>query len=161
MPRLLPILLAFAQATAVAADTLPRHLAGTWGTAETLFDGTDEQLFVFLAGDGAAAVIGSRRAPAAATGDGGAPGRARPVMGFPATASLDGDMVTLRPFDPARPLAPGAEGFAIRCRHDAAAVTLTCTGPDGVRQVLRFRGDAIPPDAAQAIDIVRKHHPQT
>jgi hypothetical protein len=156
MRNLLPVIVLLAQASTHAADTLPRQLAGTWGTGQTLYEGTAEQMFAYLATDGAAAVIGSGRAPATVPTDGGVPPPARPVMGFPAVATLDGDTLTLRPFMPGAP-APVPDSAVLRCRHDSAAVTLTCSGPDGVRHVLRYRGEAIAPEAAQAMEAVRKH----
>lgn len=151
---------------AYGAQALPRHLTGAWGTAESLFEGTAPQIFVFLAADGAGALIGSGEAPTnisepaipgePAVASGPAPAvPPRAIMGFPVRATLAGDVLTLQVTYPA-PAEARAKMPAFICRHDAAAVTLACRGPDGTDWTLRFRGDTIPADAAQAMALARQ-----
>lgn len=156
------------------ADTLPRHLAGAWGTAESLFEGTESQLFVFLAADGAGAIVGSSRAPTkvseptpineATMNDGSTKASVaapevmpRAIVGFPIRARLAGDALTLQVVYPAAAKAPPQAKMPVfACQHDAAAITLTCLGPDGIARTLQFRGNAIPAEAEQAMGLARQ-----
>jgi hypothetical protein len=133
MKRLIPLL--FACATAHAAETLPAHVAGSWGSAQTV---------MYLQADGDGLMAGST--PPAEGADGS--GNARAIIGFPVRAALDGDTLQLRPFLPKG--APVGD-IAMTCRYDAAAPTFTCTGPDKTPFVLRRLGANLPPEATSTI----------
>ena len=76
MKRLIPLLFAFAwHVSAHAADPLPAHVAGSWGSAQTV---------MYLQADGDGLMAGA--APPATGAD-----NARPIIGFPVRAALDGD----------------------------------------------------------------------
>jgi hypothetical protein len=131
MKRLIPLLLACAcHLAAHAADTLPAHVAGSWGSAQTV---------MYLQADGDGLMAGS--APPA-------DGNARPIVGFPVRAALDGDTLLLRP---AMPDGAPVENVVMTCRYDAAAPAFTCTGPDKTPFVLRRLGATLPPEAAATI----------
>ena len=132
------------------AAGLPAPFVGTWGTAGSLLEGTEEQMFVYLAADGLGAVVGSGRVAANATADAR---NARPVIGFPVRAQADGNALVLRVHEPGRPVPP--DGPTFQCRRDDAAKTLTCTGPDGVAKVLRFQSVTLPPEAEKELAAVR------
>jgi hypothetical protein len=133
MKRLIPLLLAGAcHLAAHAADTLPAHVAGSWGSAQTV---------MYLQADGDGLMAGS--APPA---DGS--GNARPIIGFPVRATLDADTLLLRP---SLPNGAPVENVVMTCRYDAAAPTFTCTGPDKTPFVLRRLGATLPAEATSTI----------
>jgi len=130
MKRLIPLL--FACSAAHAADTLPAHVAGSWGSAQTV---------MYLQADGDGLMAGS--APPAGDAD-----NARPVVGFPVRATLDGDTLLLRP---SLPNGAPVENVVMTCRYDAAAPSFTCTGPDKTPFVLNRVGATLPPEATSAL----------
>ena len=133
MKRLIALLFAFAwHMSAHAADPLPAHVAGSWGSAQTV---------MYLQADGDGLMAGS--APPADEAD-----NARPIIGFPVRATLDGDTLQLRPFLPTG--APVAD-VVMLCRYDAAAPTFTCTGPDQTPFVLHRLGATLPPEAISTL----------
>ena len=133
MKRLIPLLLACAcQLAAHAADTLPAHVAGSWGSAQTV---------MYLQADGDGLMAGS--APPATAAD-----NARPIVGFPVRAALDGDTLLLRP---SLPKGAPAVDVVMTCRYDAAAPSFTCTGPDKTPFVLQRLGATVPPEATATI----------
>jgi hypothetical protein len=142
--------MAVLMASAAHAADLPAPFVGTWGTAASLFEGTEEQMFVYLAADGLGAVVGSGSVAANATADAR---NARPVIGFPVRAQADGKALTLRVHEPGRPVPP--DGPTLHCSRDDAAHTLTCTGPDGVAKVLRFQSATLPPETEKELAAVR------
>lgn len=159
MQRALALVLALACPLAAhGADTLPVHIAGSWGTAASLYAGDSAQNLMHLRADGYGMMAGS--APPAKRLDGDDDGKPAPraVIGFPVRAALDGDMLTVHPFLPegaSADAAAQAARVAIACRYAAADPTLTCTGPDGTPFVLRRLGATLAPDVAAAIDAVK------
>jgi hypothetical protein len=136
MKRLIPLLHAgTCHLAAHAADTLPAHVAGSWGSAQTV---------MYLQADGDGLMAGSA-SPAADADDSG---NARPVVGFPVRATLDGDTLLLRPI---LPKGAQVENVVISCRYDAAAPAFTCTGPDKTPFVLRRLGATLPAEATSTI----------
>jgi hypothetical protein len=133
MKRRIPLLFAFAwHVSAHAADPLPAHVAGSWGSAQTV---------MYLQADGDGLMAGS--APPATEA-----GNARPIIGFPVRAALDGDTLLLRPY---LPKGAPATDVAMTCRYDASAPSFTCTGPDKTPFVLHRLGAALPPEATSTI----------
>ena len=133
MKRLIPLLLACAWPLAAhAADPLPAHVAGSWGSAQTV---------MYLQDDGDGLMAGS--APPA-----DASGNAHPIVGFPVRATLDGDTLLLRPY---LPKAAPVEHVVMSCRYDAAAPSFTCTGPDKTPFVLHRLGATLPPEATSTL----------
>lgn len=96
---------------------------------------------MYLQADGDGLMAGS--APPA-EGAGGA----RPIIGFPVRATLDGDTLLLRPL---LPKGAQVQDVVMTCRYDAAAPTFTCTGPDKTPFVLRRLGATLPPEATSTI----------
>ncbi|MCS0629459.1 hypothetical protein NX786_08950 [Telluria mixta] len=133
MKRLIPLLLAGAcHLAAHAAGPLPAHVAGSWGSAQTV---------MYLQADGDGLMAGS--APPANEAD-----NARPIIGFPVHATLDGDTLLLRP---SLPNGAPVENVAMTCRYDAAAPAFTCTGPDKTPFVLHRLGATLPAEATSTI----------
>jgi hypothetical protein len=155
MKRVLTLAIAIAlQVSAQAADVVPAHLTGTWGTAESLYAGTAAQNEMMLQANGFGLIAGSGTAPRRLDGvDDGKPAL-RAIIGFPVRATVDGDTLTARPFLPAGAPADQAAKLAsavISCRYSAAGPTLTCTGPDGVAFAMHRRSETIPEEAATMI----------
>lgn len=139
---------------AQAAEGLPTDIAGTWATGASLFDGTAEQLEMYFLADGFGIMAGSAPAPRRIDGiDDGKPAP-RAIIGWPATATLDGDMLQVRPLRP-KGETKGA-GAVIPCHHDAAGAKLVCTGLDGKQIVMTRRSESVPDDVAGMIDTYRK-----
>lgn len=138
-----------------AADALPRHLTGTWGTAESLYAGATEQTELLLLADGFGAMQGST--PPASRIDGSDDGKPAPraIIGFPLRATADGDTITAKPFLPSGQQAAEMARIAISCRYEPAGPTLTCTGPSGVPMVMSRRSDTVAPEAAKMIEALR------
>lgn len=134
MKRLIPLLLAGAcHLAAHAADTLPARVAGSWGSAQTV---------MYLQADGDGLMAGSTSSAA------GMDDNARPIIGFPVRATLDGDTLLLRPI---LPKSAQVEDVVMTCRYDAAAPTFTCTGPDKTPFVLHRLGATLPAEATSTI----------
>lgn len=150
MKRLIPLALAIAwHLTALAADTLPTHVAGSWGTADSLHAGTTEQTVMYLQADGYGLMAGSTPPATGTDGNGNAGPRA--IVGFPVRAALDGTTLRLLPVLPKGTPADLAASAVMICRYDAAAPSFTCTGPDKVPMVLHRLGATLPPEAATTI----------
>ena len=155
MKRLIPLLFAGAcHLAAHASDTLPAHVAGSWGTADSLHAGDAAQTVMYLQDDGYGLMAGSTPPTKRLDGtDDGKPGP-RAIIGFPVRATLDGDTLQLRPFLPKGAPADQADKVAqilMTCRYDAAAPSFTCTGPDKTPFVLRRLGATLPAEATSTI----------
>jgi hypothetical protein len=134
-----------------AAEVLPVHLIGTWGTAESLYEGTDKQTEVHLLTDGYGIVVGSTQALQRVGGlSDGQPGP-RAIVGFPVEAVLNGDVLMLRVLWPAKAPVQESGGPALACRYDRAGPTLACTGPDGVPMMLKRRSEVVSAATTQTI----------
>jgi hypothetical protein len=135
------------QLTAHAADVIPAHLTGVWGTAESLYAGTTGQSELHLQADGFGVLVGSSASPTLSSGpDKGKPGP-RVVMGFPVRATWDGDIVTVAVFMPGEKNIPGP----LPCRHEASGATLTCTMPDRGESVMKRRSTTLPVDSVKLL----------
>jgi hypothetical protein len=152
---LLTLITAWHLSLYAASDILPTGLAGTWGTAESLYAGTTAQSALQLEADGFGILVGST--PPAKRLDGVDDGKPLPraVIGFPVRASLDGDTLTLGAYWPGKIDAVQAERMHLSCRYDAVTPALTCTGPDKVAMVMRRLSDTVDADAAKMIAVVR------
>ena len=143
------------QAAATAAETLPRHLTGTWGTGASLYEGTGPQNDLYLQADGHGVLAGSTSAPVRVDGkDDGKPAP-RGIIGFPVRAVWEGDVLTVRPFfhDPVQ--AAKAARLVIPCRYSVEEGTLACAGLGGVAIIMRQRSAEIPDDVERMIDAAR------
>ncbi|USX19922.1 hypothetical protein NHH82_29515 [Oxalobacteraceae bacterium OTU3REALA1] len=138
-----------------AADALPRHLTGTWGTAESLYAGATGQTELLLLADGFGAMQGST--PPATRIDGSDDGKVAPraIIGFPLRATADGDTITAKPFLPGGQQAEKMARITISCRYEQAGPTLTCLGPSGDLMVMSRRSDTVAPEAAKMIEALR------
>lgn len=86
-------------AAVVAADVLPAHLTGTWGAAESLYEGDEGQLQMHLDSDGFGVMTGSAPRPIRIDGkDEGGP-EVRAPIGFALRATLTARVVALDPTD--------------------------------------------------------------
>jgi hypothetical protein len=134
-----------------AADVVPAHLTGTWGTGASLHDGKDEQTELYLLPDGYGAIAGST--PPMPRKDGADDGKPAPrvIMGFPLHARMDGDTLMLRPFLPKG--VPGMKGeIIIPCHYEQAERTLSCTTPDKPKTfVMKRRDETIPADVEKML----------
>lgn len=139
-----------------AADAVPPHLVGSWGTAESLHAGTTGQSELHLDVDGLGIMAGSTAPAVRADGkDDGKPGP-RAIIGFPVRAAWDGDALTVRPDYPGKDGAKLDPRLAFLCRHAPAEPTLTCTGPDGIARVMKRRSETLQADSAKAIEDFRR-----
>ncbi|MYN29744.1 hypothetical protein [Duganella levis] len=138
---------------ASAADLIPAHLTGAWGTGASLYDGKQEQADVYLLPDGLGMMAGSSAPAHRADGvDDGKPGP-RAIVGYPVHAKMDSDTLVLHPFLPAG--VPGMKAeFDINCRYAQADKTLTCTWPDNKSILLKRRGDTVPAEVMRMTDQV-------
>ena len=140
---------------AAAADVVPSHLTGTWGTAESLYADNAEQVDIYLQPDGYGIMAGS--APPARRLDGKDDGKPalRAIAGFPLRATVDADMLTARLIA----LDPRGEDKArrtvITCTFDAAGPTLTCTIPGRPPVVMKRRSATVPEETARMLEQVR------
>lgn len=138
-----------------AADVLPAHLVGVWGTGASLHEGTEPQTELHLLANGFGIIAGSTSAPRRADHiDDGTPAP-RGIVGFPTVATWDGDMLSIRPLLP-----PGAEKFksgdaAIVCHHELVGPKLSCKGPDGKPMMLVRRSESVPQETVQTIEEFR------
>lgn len=140
---------------AIAADVLPPHLAGTWATAQSLYDGETAQAEIHLQPDGFGIMAGS--APPARRLDGKDDGKPalRAVAGFALRATVDGNTLTVRPIslDPAKE--NKARRSTIICSFEEAGPTLTCAASGRPPVVLKQRSETVPEETARVIEEVR------
>lgn len=129
--------MAGAVCAAQAAPALPVHLAGSWGTSESLFSGHDAQAQLHLAPDGLGLMAGSSSAPVRLEGAAASSGpMPRAIIGFPVQAELDSGGLKLQVLMPQKPQLQAASGVVFVCRYDVEAPSLTCTGT--AREVLKL-----------------------
>lgn len=144
------------QVTAAAQDIIPAHLAGVWGTAESLYVGTAAQSELYLQADGLGVVRSSSKAPARIGGTPSAEPEPRLIVGLPLRARLDGNVLMAQPFLPPGLLPPGhkapdMDAMKMSCRYQAQEATLTCIGPDRVEMVMKRRSETLPPEAMELL----------
>lgn len=145
-----------------AADALPDALAGTWSTVPASSDPQVARTDLFLDTDGLGVLVGSMPGVRKDGVDDGKP-VPRAVVGMPVNATLAGDMLTLGVFLPpggSAEQASKAAGIKIACRHaaqdNAAAATLTCTGPSLKDSLVFLHHEAtIDPEVAHMIASLR------
>ena len=131
------------------ADTVPPQLTGTWGTAASLYAGTTGQSQMFLDADGLGMLVGSTGPAHRLDGvDDGKPGP-RALVGFLLHVTVDGNTLTARPFtmNPRDADMMARANITLTCRHDPAAATLACTGPNGTTAIHR-QSATVPADVA-------------
>jgi hypothetical protein len=138
--------------TAIASDVLPSHLAGTWGTGASLWDGKDKQFEAYLLADGYGMIAGST-APARRTDgvDDGKPGP-RVIMGFPFRAKLEGLVLTAQLFNPSSEKGKSKGSQTLSCRFDMTGPSLECMTPDGTKNIMKKRSESVPVEVLQTID---------
>ena len=142
--------------SAHAADVLPAHLVGTWGTAPSLYDGTTGQSQLHFQADGFGVAVGST--PPAVRADGVDDGKPAPraVIGFGLRAKLDGEVLVAQPFLPGQTAAQ-AMPPPYRCRYDAAGPALTCSVPtESAPLSLKRYHDTVPDEVAKMIEGLRQ-----
>jgi len=142
-------------AFAAAADVLPAYLAGTWGTAESLYAGEVEQTELRLLSDGYGVMVGSTPPARRMDGSNAIVPNMRIVMGFPLRATLAGNTLTARmiALDPRQE--EEARRTVITCSVDATSRTLTCVKPVGPPAVMTRRSEKVSEDTIRTLDEVR------
>jgi hypothetical protein len=152
---LLSVLAVAWHVAAKAADLLPTHLIGTWGTGESLYAGTTAQNEFYLQGDGFGIAAGST--PPTGRIDSIQDGQRAPraIIGFPVRATLDGDRLTVRPSLSGQEQVKQAAAMVISCQYGAANLTLACVGPDGAVFIMKRREKTVPTEVAQMIEALR------
>lgn len=139
-----------------AADALPAQWLGTWGTAESLHAGTTGQGELYLAGDGFGVMAGSTSAPVRADGKGdGKPGP-RGIIGYPVSATVEGNALKLRPELPGKNGGKLDPRVFFLCSHAPEGPTLTCTGPDGTATVMKRRSETVSDEPAKLMEDLRR-----
>ncbi len=140
---------------ATAADVLPTHLTGSWGTAESLYDGESGQSQMHLDADGYGAMVGSTSRPQRIDGKDDAGPEVRAIIGFPVRATLDGATLTVRvvALDPKD--AERARRAGTTCRYDAVGPTLTCSWPGREPVVMKRLNETVPAEIARMLEQVR------
>ncbi|SFC62697.1 hypothetical protein [Massilia yuzhufengensis] len=144
------------QLSATAADVIPAHLVGVWGTAESLYAGTTAQAELYLQADGTGMLVGSSAPALHATGaDKGKPDPTmRVVLGVPLRATLEGDVLSAQPFGMPGDRMPPPEEIRVACRYDGASATLACKGPKPPDMLMKRRSATLPAEAVKAISDV-------
>lgn len=138
-----------------AADVLPAHLTGTWGTAESLYDGKFGQSQIHLDADGYGVMVGSTPSPHRLDGKVEEEQEVRAIIGFPLRATLDGTTLTARVvvLDPKD--AEKARRAETTCRYEAAGPTLTCAGPRRKPLVMKRYSETVPAEIARTLEQMR------
>ena len=136
---------------AMAGEALPSYLTGSWGTAESLWAGTTQQVQMHFQADGSGIMTGSSSAPRRVGGveDGSTPPRA--IAGFPFESKMDGDVLMVRPGWPGMEVAMAKKKIVFLCRHEAAGPVLRCNGPDGQPIVMTWHIETIPEEVVKEI----------
>lgn len=152
--RVLTIVTSMWHVSSVAAEQVPPHLVGSWGTSESLYVGSGAQNELHLQRDGFGLMAGStpEASQAGQKSDKPAP---RAVMGFPVRAGVKGDTLSLQPFMPGQDQPKELAGLLVTCHYKKTGPTLTCTGPDGVPGVMTRRTAPPSAEVASAIASIR------
>lgn len=139
-----------------AAAGLPAHLAGSWGTAESLYAGSAGQTDMHLAADGFGFMAGSTSPARRADGkDDGMPAP-RAVIGFPVQAEWDGTTLSARVQMPEGVSSEKAVRLVFTCRYHEAGPALDCTAPDGRPMLMKRLSAAVAADAKKGIGDFRQ-----
>lgn len=138
-----------------AADVLPVYLTGTWGTADSLYEGTDAQSAMYFLQDGFGMAVAST--PPARRTDGSDDGKTalRAIVGFPFRATWAGEILTLHPFAPEGSGRRKKLGVSFPCNYDATALTLQCAFTGSPPIVLTRRSEAVPDEILRTIESAR------
>jgi hypothetical protein len=141
--------------TANAADAVPSHLVGTWGTGASLWLGKGPQTELHLRADGFGVFAGSS-AEARRTDrvDDGKPGP-RVIMGFPLQATVDGNSLTLLLLATNERDAKEAASMTVACSYETEVPTMKCTGKDKVLITMVKRSDVVPDEVMKLIESLR------
>jgi hypothetical protein len=140
----------------LAAEAVPTHLAGTWGTGESLQSDEAGQAELYLAVDGFGVMAGSTSAPVRADGQDDGKPAPRGVIGFPVRAVMEGDALKLRLELPGKNGAKLDPRMFFLCRHAPEGPTLRCTGPDGKAMVMKRRSETVSPEGAKLMEDLRR-----
>lgn len=141
--------------SAHAADVLPAHIIGTWGTGASLYDGAERQAEIYLLADGFGMAAGSTPPAHRADGvDDGKPGP-RAIIGFPVRAALEGDTLSLRVLLPKEQQEMKRDKLTLSCHYERAGEKLTCTGPDGVPMAMTRRSASVEEEIVRTVSQVR------
>jgi len=136
----------------MAGETMPAHLTGVWGTAESLDAGTTAQAELYLEADGFGLLIGSSPPGVFTAG----PDKGKPVgritMGLPFRARLEEGTLVVLPFNPGN---PDDTGPTTRCRYQAMDAVLHCTTPGHGTLLLKRRSAPMDANMAGLIDEMR------
>jgi hypothetical protein len=146
-------LVAACQLPAHAADTIPAHLAGVWGTAESLYTGTTAQSELHLSADGTGALAGSSPPLTHTAGPdkGKIEPRMRVILGVPVRGTVDGDVLTLQMVVKPGENGPTPEEGRITCRFEARGQVLNCSGTKPAGMGMKRLRDTVPAEMADMI----------
>lgn len=142
-------------AAVTAANVLPAHLTGTWGTAESLYDGEAGQSQMHLDADGYGVMVGSTPRPSRLDGKSDEGPGVRAFIGFPLRATLDGNTLAVRvvALDPKD--VEKAHRAETTCRYDILGPTLTCSGPGRKPVVMKRLSETVPAEIVRTLEQVR------
>jgi hypothetical protein len=148
MMRFLLALLAAWPLAGFAADVLPSHLVGTWGTDPSIDLGTPGKQVMLLRADGYGLILASRPS------ESGKPGSVD-LLGLPARVTLEGNAVTLKPVHPSK--SPGIlEKQTVFCRHNATMATLDCSSGIGAGGIFQRDNENVSEKMSTLIDKLRQ-----
>jgi hypothetical protein len=152
-PALLLALAAACPSSALADAVVPAHLAGVWGTAESLYAGTTAQSELHLLANGTGIMAGSSPPMSYTAGPdkGKIDPTMRAVLGFALRASVDGDRVVLQLVAPPEANGPTPEEARFACRYQAGGPTLACSVKGRPDIVMKRRSDSVDDKTAEMI----------
>ncbi len=149
------LLLALAAACALPAladERIPSRLTGVWGSDDPLFAEGPIQGEFHLQEDGFGVLIGASPPMIQNSGPNkGQPGP-RITMGIPFRARLEGETLTILPFNPGN---PNDKGPTLECRYEEGGLTLRCAMPDRSALLMKRRSATLDPRMTEAIDGMR------
>jgi hypothetical protein len=146
--RYLLALLTACPLAAFAADTLPAHLVGTWGTDPSMDLRTPGHQIMLLRRDGYGMILASRPSV------NGKPGEID-LLAFPARVTLEGEVLTLKPVQSGKS-PESLEKQNVSCRHNAAAATLDCSSLNGAGGLFRRDTETVAEKWSQQLDKLRQ-----
>lgn len=138
-----------------ATDVLPPELAGTWGTAGSLYEGDVGQSEFYILKDGFGIAAGST--PPAKRTDGKGVGEAplRALIGFPFRAALEGGILKLHILMPENSSRKDMGEGSFSCSYEPATPALRCTVPNNTPMVLTKRSATVPDEVVRMIESIR------
>nr|WP_315401179.1 hypothetical protein [uncultured Duganella sp.] len=136
-------LAAVAPPSAHGAEPLSPHLVGTWDTGQTPYADGTRQIELYLGADGAGGFLGIRR-----------PGGQS--MGMPIDATLEGELIKVRPSGSDKGRAEDVARLTLTCHHDPSGPTLVCRDPVGVTLTMTRRSATATDDIAAMLATARQ-----